>query len=160
MMVGRATLVTGAAVLSMAAPAVAYPGERPAGDPWLLAMRDAAAVDWDSQGVPGCIPEIRLADDLADVDHPAPDGRGGNCVVYVRASFAGTWLGRARRPYRRETRYVARGVQRYALRYLYRLVLHEVGHARGLAHTDDGSIMDPDCGRVRVGARIARTLVR
>jgi hypothetical protein len=154
-----AALVTGALVAPVSASAQArYPNERPAGDPWVTAMVDEAVSEWAARGLPGPRPEVILADSLMDTDGIDALGRADGRVV-LKASYVGSLLGQARRPLRGYRRWERLQHRRLHLRAVYRVILHEVGHLRGLMHTDNGSIMDPESGTEKVGAAIAMRLV-
>lgn len=162
----RSALLALILALVLVSPAQAetrYPGQRALSEvPEIVTMMTAADAYWNDRGVPGCVPQIDIADSLADTDTLTAVGRGwspnthGECRIALDHQYVGRMIGKSRRPYRMVTRGQRAQLQREPLAYLYTLILHEFGHVRELPHTTTG-VMAP---RLDVFPYEARVLAR
>jgi hypothetical protein len=152
----RTTLLTITLALTLAGTAQAQtvtftPNDRATHSQVITRMGEAALHYWRMNGITGC------PDGLAIAPMETPDdlfpSRGGGCGVLIVEEHV-EWVMDYRRSVVNDTR---RREQRWSIREVCRLVVHETGHALGLEHTDRNrfSVMGqyaephiPTCGRL------------
>lgn len=126
-------VVVALAVLAVvAAASYGYPGQRLTQDGQTL-DEVALAVDyWKAHDVTGCPQGITTydADDLLDGDQVHAAGRGMDCTIWLNAPYLAGLRSRLNRSEWRDDLLQECGI-----------VMHEVGHALGLPHREDGGVM-------------------
>jgi hypothetical protein len=161
-------IATTLVALSLIAPATAsasetlpFPGQHVTTDPLLLAIRDRAADYWSSKGIRGCVPTFYVADTVTGTDAPNAVGRGDvtNCSIVVSQHYINLQMHYARQQYKYETYRWRLRLKREGMAIIVAVIEHETGHARGLEHTNNGSIMDPTLTADAFCFQIARKLI-
>lgn len=130
----------------------AYPGRRPNGDPWVEALRQGAVDFWRSRNVYAEGASVDVADDLL-YPGAAGLGRAAERGAILNSDLVGTYLANAR-----NEKYSTRG-RRRNLNRVGELIAHEVGHAAGLGHTEDG-LMAPSSTLGPMDPAVMQSLVR
>jgi hypothetical protein len=138
-----ATLLLALAALLLAAPSAAsasvwaFPAERKTDSKLVQSAVNVANAHWDERGVSAsCRTTVYVVDDgVLDTPTLIAAGRG---TLGCHDGVAKVWLPESRIPTARSFRST---FQRWC-----GVVVHEIGHNRGLNHSDDGGVMAPAAG--------------